>query len=336
MASTTAMKKIIGKNSFEQCDEGGKVFACRHPGCSKWFSKRYNLKAHSRLHTGTTPFCCPRDDCEREFKWRSSLSSHVAWHLRKDSGEVVREYSPKRRAKQLALRRQAFKTQRLSGKSPSGGCSDGTGRRYPEKGSPRLADDNVISLSVASEVGSEETAVTVGGNAEVRSLQCEESTEVSRVRDEILTSSGSGASVFVSEHYSKPSQEAFGDGAASLFSQVMSENSDQTLNNYGDEVSFTPQTHQVHQALVQSGFSAACETLNIIDGSDTPELICLSNGLEVEGSRLSSFAAPPPEQKDADQNSTSDMELRTEYASQQTCYGLYQGGDASDDSIALF
>jgi hypothetical protein len=48
-------------------------------------------QAHLRLHTGATPFGCPREDCCKEFKWRSSLSSHAVWHQRKDAGEVVRE-----------------------------------------------------------------------------------------------------------------------------------------------------------------------------------------------------------------------------------------------------
>jgi hypothetical protein len=50
--------------------------------CKKLFNKNYNLRAHSRLHTGERPFACDAPGCDKSFLWKSSLTSHRAAHKR--------------------------------------------------------------------------------------------------------------------------------------------------------------------------------------------------------------------------------------------------------------
>lgn len=57
-------------------------YGCPHPGCSRAFSRSYNLKAHRRIHSGDRPFVCAVHACGKTFRWRSSLTSHTAWHAR--------------------------------------------------------------------------------------------------------------------------------------------------------------------------------------------------------------------------------------------------------------
>ena len=43
------------------------------------FERRYNLKVHTRRHTGEMPYTCPKtsDGCFLSFRWRSSLRHHL-------------------------------------------------------------------------------------------------------------------------------------------------------------------------------------------------------------------------------------------------------------------
>lgn len=55
-----------------------KLFVCDE--CGKDFNRRYNLKIHLRVHTGETPYLCPKEGCKKKFMWRSSLLHHTRLH----------------------------------------------------------------------------------------------------------------------------------------------------------------------------------------------------------------------------------------------------------------
>lgn len=52
-----------------------KIFVCSSAKCGKRFSKKWNLQAHERLHTGSTPFKC-RLGCGESYMWMSSRKGH--------------------------------------------------------------------------------------------------------------------------------------------------------------------------------------------------------------------------------------------------------------------
>lgn len=56
-------------------------FICDVVGCGKTFGKKFNLKAHKRVHTGDEPFACSYPTCGKRFKWKSSLTFHEGLHL---------------------------------------------------------------------------------------------------------------------------------------------------------------------------------------------------------------------------------------------------------------
>jgi hypothetical protein len=62
-------------------------FVCEVVGCNKAFGKKFNLKAHKRVHTGEEPFKCSFPTCEKMFKWKSSLTFHEGLHLNQPDDE---------------------------------------------------------------------------------------------------------------------------------------------------------------------------------------------------------------------------------------------------------
>lgn len=74
------MKKV-NKNNNKQTWKSLQPCKCEVKGCGKTFSKRSNLKAHMRIHSGILPFPCFFPGCTKRFRWKSSLKPHVKMHL---------------------------------------------------------------------------------------------------------------------------------------------------------------------------------------------------------------------------------------------------------------
>jgi hypothetical protein len=64
-------------------------FVCDVVGCNKTFGKKFNLKAHKRVHTGEEPFKCSFPTCTKMFKWKSSLTFHEGLHLNQPDDDLV-------------------------------------------------------------------------------------------------------------------------------------------------------------------------------------------------------------------------------------------------------
>ncbi|CAN8065166.1 unnamed protein product [Agarophyton chilense] len=55
----------------------GAPHSCTHPGCTKKFDRKYNLKCHLRIHSNEKPYRCTHAHCNRRFRWKSSLNHHL-------------------------------------------------------------------------------------------------------------------------------------------------------------------------------------------------------------------------------------------------------------------
>jgi uncharacterized Zn-finger protein len=64
-----------------------KKFPCTEPGCTKSFTRRYNLSAHLRCHRSEKPFACT--ECPLKFARKHDLTRHI-----RSLHEHKRNYGP--------------------------------------------------------------------------------------------------------------------------------------------------------------------------------------------------------------------------------------------------
>ncbi|KAI9206315.1 uncharacterized protein BJ171DRAFT_422205, partial [Polychytrium aggregatum] len=52
-----------------------KPFACPHPGCKRFFTRRFNLRSHLLVHSAQRPYAC--EFCAVAFRRKHDLQRHI-------------------------------------------------------------------------------------------------------------------------------------------------------------------------------------------------------------------------------------------------------------------
>mmetsp|Transcript_12514 Transcript_12514/g.38215 ORF Transcript_12514/g.38215 Transcript_12514/m.38215 type:complete len:137 (-) Transcript_12514:293-703(-) len=127
----------------EPSEEGGTSSAstlcrCPHENCDRVFQRKWNLKAHMRIHTGDKPYTCDEPGCGKKFKWSSSLQYHKRTHTAGPSSAKPRKRKDKEEADVSDQER------RSSSKDDDDDSSD-------KQGSDDRGKDNPMSINFLTE-----------------------------------------------------------------------------------------------------------------------------------------------------------------------------------------
>lgn len=100
--------------SLKSKQSENKVYSCVYEGCGRSFSKKWNLHAHERVHTGIKPFEC-RHGCGQWYMWMSSRKGHEENKCHLSQTKSMSNSSPQSRSSNNGRKQkssQKSKTQR--------------------------------------------------------------------------------------------------------------------------------------------------------------------------------------------------------------------------------